>query len=164
MLKQAMTNEIKHEGAQTKKLLERTPYEQFDWKPHERSMKLGTLAVHIAEIPKWSSRILTSTEFDFTKANYKAAEVNSTAELVQLSENNIQRAVEDFNSLSEEDLITPWTFRRGEHIIFTLPRAAAMRTLAMNHLLHHRGQLSVYLRLLNIPIPGMYGPSADEGF
>ena len=164
MLKQAMSNELKHEGSQTKKLLDRTPFEQFDWKPHERSMKLGTLAVHVAEIPKWASRILTSTEFDFTKANYKAAEVNSTTDLVQLSEKNIQQAIEDFNSVSEEDLMTPWTFRRGEHIIFTLPRAAAMRTLAMNHLLHHRGQLSVYLRLLNIPIPGMYGPSADEGF
>ena len=164
MLKHAMINEIKHEGAQTKKLLERTPFEQFTWKPHERSMQLGKLAVHIAEIPKWSSRILTSSEFDFTKANYKVAEVNSTAELVQLSENNIQQAIEDFNSLTEEDLLTPWTFRRGEHIMFTMPRAAAIRTLAMNHLLHHRGQLSVYLRLLNIPIPGMYGPSADEGF
>ena len=127
-------------------------------------MLLGKLAVHIAEIPRWSSRILSATEFDFTKANYKQAEVHSTEELVQLSETNIQNAIKDFDAAKEEDLMTPWTFKRVEHIIFTLPRAAAIRTLAMNHLLHHRGQLSVYLRLLNIPIPGMYGPSADEGF
>src|SRR6187549_624909 len=123
MLKQAMSNELRHEGSQTKKLLERTPYEQFDWKPHERSMQLGRLAVHIAEIPKWASRILTSNEFDFTKADYKATPVNSTIELVQLSEDSLKQAVEDFNSVSEEDLMTSWTFRRGEHIIFTLPRA-----------------------------------------
>ena len=155
-------NELKHEGAQTKKLLERVPFDKFDWSPHEKSMKLGKLAVHIAEIPRWSSRILAAAEFDFTKAEYKAAEVHSIEELVQLSENNIHTALDDFNVAKDEDLLASWTFRRGEHVIFTLPRAAAIRTLAMNHLLHHRGQLSVYLRLLNIPIPGMYGPSADE--
>ena len=164
MIKQAIMNEIKHEGASTKKLLERVPFDKFDWKPHERSMLLGKLAVHIAEIPRWSSRILSATEFDFTKANYTPAEVHSTEELVKLSESNIQNALNDFNAAKDEDLMAPWTFRRGEHVIFTLPRVAAIRTLAMNHLLHHRGQLSVYLRLLNIPIPGMYGPSADEGF
>ena len=164
MIKQAMINEIKHEAAQTKKLLERVPFDKFDWSPHEKSMKLGRLAIHIAEIPRWSSRILAATEFDFTKAGYKAAEVHSTEELVQLSENNIQTALDDFNTTKDEDLLASWTFRRGEHVIFTLPRAAAIRTLAMNHLLHHRGQLSVYLRLLDIPIPGMYGPSADEQF
>ena len=155
-------NEIKHEAAQTKKLLERVPFDKFDWSPHEKSMKLGRLAIHIAEIPRWSSRILTATDFDFTKASYKPAEVKSTEELVQLSENNIQTALDDFNAAKDEDLLISWTFRRGEHVIFTLPRAVAIRTLAMNHLLHHRGQLSVYLRLLHIPIPGMYGPSADE--
>ena len=164
MIKQAMINEIKHEGAQTKKLLERVPFDKFDWSPHEKSMKLGRLAVHVAEIPRWSSRILSAPEFDFTKAEYKQAEVQSTEELVQLSENNIQKALDDFNAAKDEDLMASWTFRRGEHVIFTLPRAAAIRTLAMNHLLHHRGQLSVYLRLLHIPIPGMYGPSADEQF
>jgi uncharacterized damage-inducible protein DinB len=164
MIKQAMINEIKHEGAQTKKLLERVPFDKFNWSPHEKSMQLGKLAVHVAEIPRWSSRILTATEFDFTKGGYKQAEVHRTEELVQLSENNIQKALDDFNATTDEDLFAPWTFRRGEHIIFTLPRAAAIRTLAMNHLLHHRGQLSVYLRLLDIPIPGMYGPSADEQF
>ena len=164
MIKQAMINEIKHEAAQTKKLLERVPFDKFDWSPHEKSMKLGKLAVHIAEIPRWSSRILTATEFDFTKAGYKPAEVHRSEELVQLSENNIQTVLDDFNASTDEDLFASWTFRRGEHVIFTLPRAAAIRTLAMNHLIHHRGQLSVYLRLLNIPIPGMYGPSADEPF
>ncbi len=164
MIRQAMMKELKQESTQTKKLLERVPYDQFSWKPHERSMQLGNLAVHVAEIPKWSSRILTSTDFDFTKGGYKQAVAHSAEELVQLSENNIQQALADFDSLKDEDLLIPWTFRRGEHVIFTMPRVAAIRILAMNHMLHHRGQLSVYLRLLNIPIPGMYGPSADEGF
>ena len=164
MIKQAMINEIKHEAAQTKKLLERVPFDKFDWSPHEKSMKLGKLAVHVAEIPRWSSRILTATEFDFIKAGYKQAEVNSTDELVQLFENNVQTVLDGFNAATDDDLVDKWTFRRGEHVIFTLPRAAAIRILAMNHFIHHRGQLSVYLRLLDIPIPGMYGPSADEPF
>jgi uncharacterized damage-inducible protein DinB len=148
MIKQAMINEIKHEAAQTKKLLERVPFDKFDWSPHEKSMKLGRLAIHIAEIPRWSSRILAATEFDFTKAGYKAAEVHSTEELVQLSENNIQTALDDFNAAKDEDLLASWTFRRGEHVIFTLPRAAAIRTLAMNHLLHHRGTVVCLLTTL----------------
>ena len=164
MIKQAIINEIKQEGAQTKKLLERVPFDKFDWIPHEKSMKLGRLAVHIAEIPRWSSRILSATDFDFTTAAYTPAQVQSTKELVQLSEKNIHTALDDFNAAADEDLMASWTFRRGEHVIFTLPRVAAIRILAMNHLLHHRGQLSVYLRLLHIPIPGMYGPSADEQF
>src|SRR5215213_3081030 len=130
MIKQAMMNELKHEGTQTKKLLERVPFDKFDWKPHEKSMLLGKLAVHVAEIPRWSSRILSASEFDFTKANYKPAEVYSTEELVQLSDTNIKNALNDFDAAKDEDLMASWTFRRGEHIIFTLPHAAAIRTLA----------------------------------
>jgi uncharacterized damage-inducible protein DinB len=155
-----MTREIEHEGSQTKKILERVPFDKFSWKPHDKSRELGKLAIHIAETPKWISRILTATEFDVV--TLKPTEVNSTEELVKLSEASTQKAIADLQNASDEEMMNMWTFRRGDHVIFTLPRAAAIRNLGMNHLIHHRGQLSVYLRLLNIPVPGMYGPSADE--
>jgi len=160
MITQGMIREIEHEGSQTKKILERIPFDKFDWKPHEKSREIGKLAIHVAEIPKWTSRALTTPEFDVL--TLKPTQVQSTEELVKLSEANIQKAIEDLQKASDEEMMTMWTFRRGDHVIFTLPRAAVIRNLSMNHLIHHRGQLSVYLRLLDIPVPGMYGPSADE--
>jgi len=160
MITQGMIREIEHEGSQTKKILERIPFDKFDWKPHEKSREIGKLAIHVAEIPKWTSRALTTPEFDVL--SLKPTQVQSTEELVKLSEANIQKAIEDLQKASDEEMMTMWTFRRGDHVIFTLPRAAVIRNLSMNHLIHHRGQLSVYLRLLDIPVPGMYGPSADE--
>ena len=156
--------ELEHEYNSTKKLLERVPFDKFDWQPHEKSMKLGRLAVHIAEIPRWVSRILSSPEFDLSQSSYQSTKVHSTEELVTLSHTVIGKAIADLNTATDEDMMAKWTFRRGEQVMLNLPRAAAMRTIAMNHMIHHRGQLSVYLRLLNISIPGMYGPSADERF
>jgi uncharacterized damage-inducible protein DinB len=162
MLKQILANEIRHEGSQTKRLLERIPVDNFDWKPHEKSREIGKLALHVAEIPKWTSRIITTPEVDIITLDRQFPEVHSAQDLVNFSEANIQQAVEDLQNANEDDLMKMWTLRRGEQVVFTMPRAAVIRAMAMNHLLHHRGQLTVYLRLLNIPVPGMYGPSADE--
>lgn len=162
MIRQEIIREIEHEGSQTKKILERIPIDNFNWKPHEKSRAIGQLAVHVAQIPVWTSRILAATDFDMLTFKREIPEIKSTDDLIKISEENIQNAVDDLQEVSDEDMMAMWSFRRGEQVIFSLPRAAAIRNMSMNHLIHHRGQLSVYLRLLNIPVPGMYGASADE--
>lgn len=164
MLNQPILSELQHETAQTKKMLEKVPYDQFDWNPHQKSMNLGRLAAHVAELPGWITMIVTTGELDFSTFDYKPYKAKSTEDLAQFFNQNVQQALEALQGTSDETLLAPWTLRNGEHIIFTLPRIAAIRSMAMNHLIHHRGQLSVFLRLLDIPIPGMYGPSADEMF
>lgn len=162
MIRQALSREIEYEGSQTKKVLERIPVDKFNWKPHEKSKEIGALAIHVAQIPSWTSRALASSEFDMATMKREVPEIKSADDLVKISDTNIQKAIEDLQKASDEDMMVMWTFRRGDQVVFSLPRAAVIRSMAMNHLVHHRGQLTVYLRLLNIPVPGIYGPSADE--
>ena len=125
-------------------------------------MNIVHLASHVAHIPKWISIILSAPEFDFAKESLKHGDAKELEELMQFYQESFDRAIENLSAASDEYLMEKWTFRAGERIIFSLPRVAAIRTLALNHLIHHRGQLSVYLRLLDVQVPGMYGPSADE--
>lgn len=162
MLNQPLALEFQHEAASTKKMLEKVPADKFDWKPHGRSMTLGRLAAHVANIPNWMTIALTSDEFDFSKGTYKETTAASEAELMDIFQRKYEEALQTLQNATDETLRGTWTFRRGDFVIFSLPRVAAIRTLAMNHLIHHRGQLSVYLRLLDVPVPGMYGPSADD--
>lgn len=143
-------------------MLERIPIDKFNWKPHDKSREIGALAIHVAQLPSWASRALTSSEFDILTMKREVPEIKTAEDLVKILEASVSKAVEDLQKASDEDMMTTWTFKRGEHVVFSLPRAAVIRSMAMNHLIHHRGQLSVYLRLLDIPVPGMYGPSADE--
>lgn len=160
-IKDALIAEIKHEGNSTKKLLERVPMDKADWKPHEKSMTLGRLAEHVADIPHWVKTILTIDDFDFQK-DYKGFKVSSFDELMALHNEKVAEAVSILETTGDEALMKSWVMRSGDHVIATMPKLVAIRSVAMNHLYHHRGQLTVYLRLLNVPIPGMYGPSADE--
>ena len=162
MIRQGMIREIEHEGSQTKRILERIPFGNFNWKPHDKSKAIGALALHVAQTPEWTSRILEAEDFDVQTFKREVPAINSADDLVKLSDANIRKAVEDLQKASDEDMMKIWTLRRGEQVVFSLPRAAAIRAMSMNHLVHHRGQLTVYLRLLNIPVPGLYGPSADE--
>jgi uncharacterized damage-inducible protein DinB len=162
MLNKPLVLELKHEAGQTKKMLERVPYDQFTWKPHDKSMPLGRLAVHIAELPGWITMILKTNELDLGKMNYKPTEVSNTAALLQLLDKNVDAAVEALEGASDEALMEGWTLRRDDKVFFTMPRASVIRSMSMNHIIHHRAQLSVFLRLLDVPVPGMYGPSADE--
>jgi uncharacterized damage-inducible protein DinB len=162
MIRQALMKEIEHEGSQTKKILERVPIDFFTWKPHEKSRQIGALALHVAQIPSWTSRIVTTPEVNIDTMVREVPDIKTAYDLVLVSERNIQKAIEDLQNASDEDMMAMWTLKKGEHTVFTLPRVAAIRAMAMNHLLHHRGQLTVYLRLLDVPVPGMYGPSADE--
>lgn len=162
MMNQILIPELKHEAASTRKMLERVPAESWDWKPHEKSMALGRLASHVATIPAWMTITLTTGELDFAKGDYKPPVATSTENLLEIFDESYQTALQHLETASDETLRGNWSLLNGGHHLFTMPRMAALRSFVMNHLIHHRGQLSVYLRLLGIPVPGMYGPSADD--
>jgi uncharacterized damage-inducible protein DinB len=143
-------------------MLERIPDDKFDWKPHEKSRTLGQLASHVAELPGFLNSILTRDEIDFAKGDYKAYQAKTREELMQLFQEKLDEVLQTLQNTSDEKMHTNFTLRSGGHVIATVPRMIAVRSMALSHITHHRGQLSVYLRLLNIPVPGMYGPSADE--
>lgn len=164
MLNKAIIAEITHESSQTKRMLEKVPFNQPAWKPHDKSMNLVHLASHVAHIPEWITIILSGDGFDFAKDKLSRDDAKSHEELMKIYQQGIDGALKSLEAASDEHLKGNWTFRAGDRVIFSLPRVAALRTLALNHLVHHRGQLSVYLRLLEVPVPGMYGPSADEPF
>ena len=161
-LKDALIAEYKTEAARTRKILERVPLDKADWKPHEKSMTLGRIATHIAEIPMWTSRILDKDYFDFMETPIKPRIANDTAELLSIHDENIANAIASLEVADDDHLSKLWSLKRGEHVVYQLPKKVIMRDFGYNHLYHHRGQLSVYLRHLDVPVPGMYGPSADE--
>jgi len=161
-LKDALIGELKYESTLTKKILERVPLDKKEWKPHEKSMTLGRLATHVAEIPHWVSRVVTMDEFDFVVQGFSTHSASSQDELMTIFNEKLSKAIADLQMIDDESFNKIWTVRRGEQVMFTTPKKIAIRGWALNHLIHHRGQLSVYLRLLDVPVPGMYGPSADE--
>lgn len=153
--------EVKQEAIATRKLLELVPFEKADYKPHEKSMTLLRLATHVAEISGWWKECLLDDELDFAKGDHKPKAFTSTEELVDLHDKHILQAEKILTEISEEEFAKPWTMRAGETIFFTKCKSEVVRTWCMNHLYHHRAQLDVYLRLLDVPLPGVYGPSAD---
>ena len=161
-LNQALLQEFEQESASTRKMLQRVPEEYFGWKPHEKSYTLGRLASHVAELTGWIAFTLTTNELDFAKGDYKPENVATSAELMQLFENNFSKSKAELQKATDDALMQKWKFRNGEQIYFDLPKIAVVRSMALNHIIHHRAQLSVYLRLLDMPVPGMYGPTADE--
>lgn len=161
-MNQALIAELKMEGASTRKMLERVPADKSTWKPHDKSMAMGRLATHVAELSSWVTMTMNTAELDFATWEYKPFVPASNEELVAYHDEKIAEAIAALEKASDADFGAMWTMRRGENVFFTLPKAVVLRTWAYNHMVHHRGQLSVYLRLLDIPVPGMYGPSADE--
>jgi len=162
MLNQVFIAEVKHEAAATKRILERVPEGKFDWKPHEKSMTLGRLTSHVAELPGFLNSILTMDEFDFAKGHYKASHATTPEELLNVFQQKLDEVIQTLQDTSDEKMQQNFTLRSGDHVIATVPRMVAVRSMALNHIIHHRGQIAVYLRLLDVPVPGMYGPSADE--
>ena len=161
-MNQGLIAELKMEAASTKKILERVPADKNDWKPHAKSMKMGNLANHVAELPGWISMTMGTDELDLSTMDYKPTIPATNAELIGKLDENVNKAVASLEKASDEDFGKMWTLRNGAHVIFTMPKIAVLRSMAYSHHYHHRGQLSVYLRLLDIPVPGMYGPSYDE--
>ena len=160
--KDALIAELKQEAVNTRKMLERVPEDKFLWKPHEKSMTIGRLASHIAEIPVWINRTLTANEFDFATASTVRTTYENRAALLKVFDEKQAEAIAALQNATDEMLNETYSVRRGEQVMFSMPRKVMLRNFAFNHLIHHRGQLSVNLRLLDVPVPGMYGPSADE--
>jgi uncharacterized damage-inducible protein DinB len=155
--------EIEHEARTTRRLLERLPEQHFGWKPHAKSMTLERLAGHIAEIPGWISTIVEKDEFDVATGGGHTPPVHKTrAEIIQLFDANVAKITEVLKRQTDQRMMAPWRLKKGGQVIFELPRAGMIRAMGMNHVVHHRGQLSVYLRLRDVPLPSIYGPTADE--
>lgn len=165
-LSEMILGEFDHEMANTRKSLERVPEDKFGWAPHEKSMKLGRLAGHVAEIPKWATMAIEREEVDIRPPGGGSAAsltAKSRQEALEAFDANVKAARTAIAGASDEHLMKPWTLLAGGQKIFTLPRMDVLRSMVMNHMIHHRAQLGVYLRLNNVPVPAIYGPSADEG-
>jgi uncharacterized damage-inducible protein DinB len=153
--------EFDQEMADTLKILDCVPEDKFSWKPHEKSMTLGRLASHVAEMPNWTLVTINQDKLELTPSN-KPFNATKRAELIDTFNTNVASAREALAGASDDHLGKVWSLSYNGQTMFSLPRAAVLRNMVMSHMIHHRGQLSVYLRLLDVPIPGMYGPSADQ--
>lgn len=159
----SLTNEYSHECASTRKLLEKTPMDKLSWKPHDKSLSMEQLATHVAEIPEWVVITLEQSELDFEATPYQEKKIKTLTDLLKIHDDATASALKAIQNTTAEILKNEkWTMRNGAQIYFTMPKIAVLRSFAFNHIYHHRGQLTVYLRLLDIPVPGMYGPTADD--
>jgi uncharacterized damage-inducible protein DinB len=161
-LKDAVLAEFDHEMAATRKLLERLPEEKLTWQPHEKSRSLGALATHIGHIADWSPSILNEKSCELDTAVLQIDTWKSRQEILSGFDANATRA-RTLLDRTDAEYSSVWSLTRGGREVFSMPRIAAFRTFVLYHLVHHRGQLSVYLRLIDVPVPALYGPSADEG-
>lgn len=156
-----LLKEMEQEAQTTRKMLSRVPDDKYDWKPHPKSMTVRQLSTHIAELPTWVSMVLNTNELDFATAAYNPVIINNGKELMAYFEKSLEDGKAHLNKAADDDLQPAWTLRNGKEIYSTSTRGEFIRTTYCQ-VVHHRAQLGVYLRLLDIPIPGSYGPSADE--
>lgn len=164
-IRDALLPEFDHEMATTRKVLERCPDEKFGWKPHAKSMSMDALATHIADMTGWAVLMFARDSFDVAPPGgepVKYEPAKSRKELLEKFDKNVAEARAALSKVEDDELMKDWSLLAGGKAIFTMPRAAVWRSMIMNHQIHHRAQLSVYLRLNDIPVPAMYGPSADE--
>jgi len=165
-ISQMILPEFDHEMANTRKTLERVPEDKFAWKPHEKSMSLGDLATHLGNIPSWTKNTFEMDELDVAPPGappYRLEQAKSRDELLNAFDKNVSEARAALEAASDENWQGKWSLLMTGKTIFTLPRPAVFRGFIMSHSIHHRAQLGVYLRLLDVPVPSIYGPSADEG-
>lgn len=155
-------DEIREEAAITKRILERVPADKLSWKPHPKSMSLGQLALHIASIPGGLTKVLQLEEFDVSQANFNPPPPKDVEEIQTTLDQSIRAAEDYLDGMSEQAALGSWSLVANGKPIFSKPRIVVLRSIMLNHWYHHRGQLSLYLRLLEIPVPSIYGPSADE--
>jgi len=165
-INQAFLSEFDHEMQNTRKALERVPEDKFDWKPHPKSGSLIWLATHVANLPSWTKETVERDELDLQPGGVRPTPppaLRSRKELLELFDKNAAAGRAALAAATDDARwMKPWTLLSGGKVILTMPRAVVMRSFVMNHLIHHRGQLIVYLRMNNVPVPGMYGPSVDE--
>ena len=158
----ALLPEFDHEMTTTRKTLERVPEDKFEWKPHARSFSLGALAMHLANIPTWGTETLTKSAIDLPAVQQPASALPSKTELIAAFDRNVAAARAAMTGKTDAELLAIWSLKRGGKTLFSMPKTAVLRSFVLSHIIHHRAQLGVYLRLQNVPIPSIYGPSADE--
>jgi uncharacterized damage-inducible protein DinB len=157
----ALLPEFDHEMATTRKVLERVPEQKFDWKPHSKSYSLGALASHLANLPTWGTETLNRPDIDISGGPSPTAFPSKT-ELMAAFDRNVAAARSALAGKTDAELLAIWSLKRAGKTIFSMPKTSVLRSFVLSHVIHHRGQLSVYLRLLDVPVPSIYGPSADE--
>jgi uncharacterized damage-inducible protein DinB len=165
-ISQMLLPEFDQEIASMRRTIERVPENKFDWAPHPRSMTMGRLASHIAEMPTWAAMTMQHDSLDIAPVGQPAFEPSnfkSQASLLEAFDKNAAAARAAIAGASDEQLLSSWSLLKGGKTLMTMPRLAVVRSFVLNHCIHHRGQLTVYLRLNDIPVPSIYGPSADEG-
>jgi uncharacterized damage-inducible protein DinB len=160
---EALLREFDVETATTRRVLERVPSDKLTWKPHPKSMSLGELAYHVASAPSYCSAWALEDVKDFGSGGGKPPEPTSTEQILQAHDEGVAKTRETLTTLGDDGLKAHWKAVAGGNTVFEMPKAVLIRSIVMNHVYHHRGQLSVYLRLLDVPVPSIYGPSADEG-
>lgn len=158
---ESFLQELEMEAETTRKMLKLVPNDQFDWQPHPKSMTMKQLATHLAELPGWIDTTIHTDGIDFGKMDYKPTPIDSTDDLSALFEKSLEKGRSALQHTTEDELEKPWTMRNGDTVYSTSPKTDMVRH-PISQIIHHRAQLGVYLRLLDIPIPGSYGPSADE--
>jgi len=165
-ISQSLLPEFDREIANTRKTLERVPEDRPDFRPHPKSMTLSRLAGHVAEMPMWAAMTLAQDEVEVNPPGgspYAPFEMRSRADALRLFDENVGKARAALASTTDESMMKTWTLKNGGQTIFAMPRAVVMRSFVMNHMVHHRAQLGVYLRMNDVPVPALYGPTADEG-
>jgi uncharacterized damage-inducible protein DinB len=158
--------DLEREVPASRRVLERVPDGSYDWKPHPKSMQMGYLSTLVATMPSWIDTMVNQDELDFAPkggSTYKAPELRTDAQLVQALEESVEKARAALKGTTDEHLLTSWRLLAGGHVVAEMPRHIQIRDGVLNHWAHHRGQLTVYLRLNDVPVPSVYGPSADEG-
>jgi len=161
-IKDGLLAEFDHEMGTTRRLLDRVPDDRLAWKPHDKSMTMGGLATHLGNIPHWAGAILNDVSFDLAGAPRNVDAKTSRADILAFFDASAKQARAMMDK-TDAEYAAAWTLKRAGQEMFTMPRIAVFRNFILNHIIHHRGQLSVYLRLNDVPVPAIYGPSADEG-
>ena len=161
-LSASLLPEFDYEMATARRVIERVPDDKFDYKPHDKSMTMGRLASHIAEMPNWATSSIAQDSLDLA-TGYQPFTAGSSAELLAAFDKSVAGARAAIAGASDATFFSNWSLKNGDKTLMTMPKIAVVRTFVLNHVIHHRGQLSVYLRLNNLSVPSIYGPSADEG-
>jgi len=161
-LNQPLIAELQHEAISTRKSLERVKESIYDFQPHAKSMTLIKLSTHLAEIPSWLEPTIQFNEMDFAKMDYKPPVITNNKDLLDLFDNSLSMGVEALKKADDANLMATWTAKNNDVLVFAMPRIQVIRAMILNHIVHHRAQLGVFLRMNDIPLPSIYGPSADE--
>lgn|SRR5690606_540289 len=160
-IKKAILIELEREKENTKRIINRLDDDKFNYKPHEKSMTLGELANHIVELHNWVGFVISKEEFNF-HTDYKPSTLTLVDDLLSKLESDFEKNKAIIEQMDENVVFENWALKAGDHVVASMPKTGALRFIVTNHLIHHRGQLTVYMRLLDIPLPGIYGPTADD--